>query len=238
MHNEVGFKNRLNWLTKYLLRENTFSYFSVEEYESTFRSSVQEISKIDNQALIIIWTGENAHDQTGLRYVCQLLQEKKNNVAVVNASAGYQKHFNPNGPFRYYPFHLGEINPDQVKILLSDHRLFEPISDNDRSRLQQEWLDLSQSEKLLRIWKKGQILSVGEDYFDILFIRYARRIHRRERKIYIKAIRLIGEVLGHAKQVIGEEFLEYRLLQMIQQGIFLCEGSLENARSYRVKLNV
>lgn len=53
---------------------------------------------------------------------------------------------------------------------------------------------------------------------------------------YIKSARLIGEVTGHLNQYIGDQFIEYRLRNLIEQGIFEYEGSLAGMRYYNIRL--
>lgn len=43
----------------------------------------------------------------------------------------------------------------------------------------------------------------------------------------MKSVRLIGEVLGHLEQYVGDAFMEYRLKKLIEAGIFEYEGNFE-----------
>lgn len=52
----------------------------------------------------------------------------------------------------------------------------------------------------------------------------------------MKAPRLIGEVIGHMEQYTGDEWIEYRLRHLIEQGIFEYRGELHAMRYYEVKL--
>lgn len=134
--------------------------------------------------------------------------------------------------------HSGEIAPDKMKTLIEDTQLYVPLNDSLRKQYENEWLMLSESETVLRIWKDEQICSVEEDCFDERFIQAAQKIHKDRGAVdFIKAARLVGEVYGHLDQYVGDQFLEYRLRQLIQNGSFVMEGSLEAMRYYSVKLS-
>ena len=96
---------------------------------------------------------------------------------------------------------------------------------------------LSNNHEPLRIWEHGGIRSVSEDFFDQLIIQTARNLHEEaELNGFMKSARLIGEVMGHLKQYVGETFLEYRVRRLIEAGEFEAEGSLEAMRFYSVRL--
>jgi hypothetical protein len=100
-----------------------------------------------------------------------------------------------------------------------------------------EWKQLSESRDVLRIWSNSEIKSVAEDYFDDYIIDTARKLQvERNNNDFIKAGRLIGTVLEHLNQLVGDFYLEYRLRHLIGSGVFLVEGPLEAMRSYSVRL--
>lgn len=47
--------------------------------------------------------------------------------------------------------------------------------------------------------------------------------------------RLIGEVLGHLTQFACDDFIEYRVRTLVQQGIFEMEGKFEGMRFYSIR---
>ncbi|WP_212119927.1 DUF3658 domain-containing protein [Niallia circulans] len=48
---------------------------------------------------------------------------------------------------------------------------------------------------------------------------------------------LIGEIIGHLNQKIGDEYFEYRLIQLVLNGVFEIEGVPKAMRFYSVKLH-
>ena len=70
-----------------------------------------------------------------------------------------------------------------------------------------------------------------------MIIKRAKNLHgKKKSNKFMKSARVIGEVLGHLDQYVGDSFLEYRLKKLIEKGIFESEGSLEAMRFYSVRL--
>lgn len=81
------------------------------------------------------------------------------------------------------------------------------------------------------------INSVNESYYDNYIIDTTRKIHiERKNNEFIKSARLIGEVMGHLNQYIGDQFIEYRVRHLIVNGIFEIEGIPKAMRYYSVRL--
>lgn len=63
-----------------------------------------------------------------------------------------------------------------------------------------------QSDKKLRLRQNSQVLSVSEGHLDEFIIQSLQKLHReRESNGFIKSARLIGEVIGHSLQVVGDD---------------------------------
>ncbi|WP_050615283.1 DUF3658 domain-containing protein [Bacillus testis] len=107
----------------------------------------------------------------------------------------------------------------------------------ERALYADEWKELSASNAVLRIWENGAIRHVDEDFFDDFIIRSAQRLHQEaDSCTFMPAARLIGEVLGHIDQYIEDAFLQYRVRQLIEKGIFGLKGVPKAMRFYWVRL--
>lgn len=85
--------------------------------------------------------------------------------------------------------------------------------------------------------ENNKIRTVHEDYFDELIVSTARKLHAKQKeKDFMKSGRLIGDVLGHMENNVGDAFLEYRLRSLIYNGIFEIKGIPKGMRYYSVKL--
>ena len=60
-----------------------------EEYKQRITKTLEEIDAIPGNVPIVIWTAENADEQTGMRYFMYLLKEKPNDVFLINTSVAH-----------------------------------------------------------------------------------------------------------------------------------------------------
>ncbi|GEN35821.1 DUF1835 domain-containing protein [Aneurinibacillus danicus] len=232
LHTEEGRKERKEWFTKHF----RYSEEDATHYIQCFQNALGEISSIPSDVPITIWTGENAHEQTGLRFVLYLLNEKANDITVINATKAHAAYFNQ-AELTYTVLHTGEIVPEKLQAIYEKSRLNQLLSLQDRKRLAEEWLRLADTNEVLRIWKNGYVQSITEEWFDPHVIQAAQELHsKQKKKDFVKAARVIGEALGSLEQYVGDEFLEYRLRMLIGQNVFEAVGSLEAMRYYSVRL--
>lgn len=233
LHEESGKEARFEWMKKII----TDKYDEFLDYKKGFEKTINQINSIPEGVHITIWTSDNAHEQTGLRFVVYLLKEKNVDISLINTTAEYEELFQVK-KVKYTPLYSGEISPEKLQIIYEQGR-GKFFTDHDREDLEKEWLSLLGNQETLRIWRNGKIQSVPEDYYDKFIIKKAKRLHaKQKKKDFMKSARLIGEVLGHLDQYVGDGFLEYRLRELIEKGVFESEGSLEAMRFYSVKLKM
>ncbi|MFS3916207.1 DUF1835 domain-containing protein [Bacillus australimaris] len=232
LHEHEGQANRIEWLRNVM--SNEFGYF--DDMVNDQQRMLQQIKEIKAGSRILIWTGSNAHEQIGLRYAVYLLKEKSIELSVINITTAFDQLFNTNTR-RMILRHSGEIASEKFKILYESKEHIHTVSTEERERLQNEWLSFAKENHTLRIWKKGQTISVQEDEFDAYLVKMAKRLHQSApEEEYIVTPRLIGEVIGHLDQYIGDDFIEYRLKTLIDQGIFDMIGRRTSMRYYSIKL--
>ncbi|MFJ7973521.1 DUF1835 domain-containing protein [Psychrobacillus sp. NPDC096389] len=228
LHTEVGIKQRKKWLLLHINMDELRTHTYIEDFQRT----LTEISNIPEHIPIYIWTANNAHEQTGARLVLQILQEKKNDIHLLNINTAFQDLW-PN----IIPTHTGELGKDELKAIYKTYKIDQPLTDCLRNKLVEEWEKLAETTEVLRIWQDDQIISVPESYFDAFIIERARYLHNEQTKPdFMKSARLIGEVLGNSDQHVGDAFFEYRVRQLILQGVFEIEGVPKAMRFYSVKL--
>ncbi|MEY2241113.1 DUF1835 domain-containing protein [Bacillus sp. BR_10] len=232
LHEHEGQANRIEWLRNVM--SNEFGYF--DDMVNVQHRMLQQIKEIKAGSRILIWTGSNAHEQIALRYAIYLLKEKSIELSVINITTAFDQLFNTNTR-RMILRHSGEIASEKFKILYESKEHIHPVTKEERERLQNEWLSLAKENHTLRIWQKGQVISVPEDEFDAYLVKMAKRLHQSApEEEYIVTPRLIGEVIGHLDQYIGDDFIEYRLKTLIDQGIFDMKGKRTSMRYYSIKL--
>ncbi|PRS60298.1 hypothetical protein C6X98_16920 [Bacillus pumilus] len=232
LHEHEGQEKRIEWLRNVI--SNEFGHF--DDMVTDQHRMLQQIKDIKDGTRILIWTGSNAHEQIGLRYAIYLLKEKNIELSLINTTTAFDQLFNTNTR-RMDIRHAGEITTEKLKVLYKSKEHMHSVTKEERAQLLIEWLSFAKENHTLRIWQKGQTISVPEDEFDAYLVKMAKRVHQSEpEEDYIKTPRLIGEVIGYLEQYIGDDFIEYRLKTLIDQGIFDMIGRRTSMRYYSIKL--
>lgn len=233
LHTKEGLDNRFRWL-KYHLRDE---FDDLGIYKRNMEKALQQLEDIQPYQRIVIWTCENAAEQAGLRFVLYLLKEKANEIKEFNTFKAYHELFDdPAQEEDFYPRSSGELNAEQL-LLFYKQPVINLMEPKLRESLCMEGETLLQTNGVLRVWKDKQVHTVSEDNEDTFIINCARRLHKKYKTHeFMKAPRLIGEVIGHMEQYTGDEWIEYRLRHLIEQGIFEYRGELHAMRYYEVKL--
>lgn len=228
LHTEKGLDQRKKWLFLHINLDEE----CLDTYIEEFQQVLTEMRNIPEHIPIYIWTANNAHEQTGVRLVLHILKEKKNDIRILNISTAFQNLW-PS----IIPVHTGELGKDQLKTIYNTYKIEQPLTEKIHQKLAGEWQKLTETIGLLRIWENEQIRNVPESYFDSFIIEKARYLHNGQNKPeFMKSARLIGEVLGHSDQYVGDVFFEYRVRQLILQGVFEIEGVPKAMRYYSVRL--
>lgn len=230
LHKEIGLNKRYEWLDSRLNVENDY----LEKYRDRFKKTIKEIHFIPNDVSIVLWTAENANEQSGTRFFTYLIQNKPNDVYILNTTVGFHELYNADD-VDYFIRHSEEINSTQFRTIFEE-RLEDPLTMEERKQFENEWIFISDSKKLLRIWESSKIKEVEENYFDSFIINSLRNLHNEQNKIdFMKVGKLIGEVYGQLDEPISDTFIEYRIRKLIDHGCLEKKGTPKN-RSYSVKL--
>ncbi len=227
-----GVGNRYHWLENHLILEDG----EIEKDIIRFKDTIRELNAIPLHIPIVIWAGENAHEQTGLRFVLHLLKDKRNPIFCINSSLSYIDLYK-NHEINYKPLHTGELDADKLLDIYEKNNELQPISKEERIQLVEEWVGLSTTQEVLRIWEQGKILSVNEDYYDEYIINTAKELHQKQQHTdFLKCATVIGHAIGYLEQYHGDLFFEYRVRHLIMNGVFEVQGVPKAMRFYSVKL--
>lgn len=233
LHKESGRNNRYKWLQDHL---NVEDDYIEEEYESNFKNLITEIESIPNHIPIVIWTAENACEETGFLYMLYLLQNKTNDIYVINSTIAYEELFHTS-EIEYTLHYTGEATPEKLNLIYNEKKLQKPLSAEDRNKYEEKWMLLSETKEVVRVWKNREIKSVEETYFDKFIITATQDLHAEQgNKKFIKAGRLIGEIYGLLSDV-NDTFIEYRVRNLIYKGILEIKGIPKGMRYYSIRLN-
>ncbi|MEO2207831.1 DUF1835 domain-containing protein [Paenibacillus pabuli] len=211
-----------------------------QEYAEHGLDSLYELNdricSIDEQTRITIWYANTAHERTGLLYAIHLLRNRKSPIYVIETSGLYQQLFNRQD-VEYTILNTGEIGPEKLLKMWQACSEKGPLSIEERHQLEQEWLELSVKPGLLRLIKDGTLQSFSEDAMDEYIMEKVKELTAYwEPAKYIKSARIVGEVLGTYDQFVGDGFIEYRIRQLVLQGLLEMEGKPHAMRFYSIRL--
>lgn len=232
LHTPEGIHNRYNWLRTHISMDDEALF----TYEDNFKKNLLALEQIPSHHKIIIWTGENAHEQTSLRFILYVLKEKTNDIVLININEAYKMYFDrPEVDFS--PRHMGEISAKQLKQMYENKDHEHVLTQAERKTFEKQWLQLCVENEVLRIWENNKIVSVSENYYDAYIVNIVKNFsEKKKRKDFIKPARIIGEVMGHLNQHIGDQFIEYRVIRLIMNGVLDMEGVPTAMRYYSVKI--
>ena len=232
LHELHGVTNRFKWLKTHINLDDEVLF----DYETHFKRTLLNIEQVPSEYPIIIWAGENPHEQTGLRFVLYLLKEKLNDIQIININEAYKTHFERN-EIDYLPLYMGELSPSQLKKIYENKRNGHVLTQIERKDYELQWQQLCKTKEVLRIWNHHKITRVPETFFDDIIINTVKKFHQeRKNNNFIKAARIIGDVIGHLDNYVGDQFIEYRVRRLIFDGVFDMEGVLTAMRFYSIKL--
>ena len=228
---KAGQRFRNEWLYEHINYEQD-DY----EYENKFANTLREMEDIPRQVPIYIWYGNNADEQTGLRFLLFLLRDKTNDVFLMNSTELHERYITPKVTDQNSSY-TGHIESKELRLLFEKGKRNPPISKQERIQLQEEWNSLAQTKEVLRLWMKDGIRGVKENHFDPLIINTIEMLHcKQEKKDFIKAGMVIGEILSETNELINAFFLEYRIRHLIYSGLLELKGIPKSMRHYSVKL--
>ena len=234
LHTCEGIEARFQWLQeRYFIEDDGLAIF-----EREMKEAVEKIKAIPSHQDIIIWTCQNAHEQIGLRLVLAMLEKKPNDIYVLDTfQLFHELHIFPQLAEDNYPRSSGEVSVENVLHIYEQYQ-GRPLKKSLQQTLSKEGLKMLMDDYCIHTWVYNELWSNhNENVDDDLIIACAKRLHEdQEEAPYLMAARLIGEVLGHMEQYRESEWIEYRLRQLIQQGVFSYQGELKGMLHYQVKL--
>ncbi|MFJ7732558.1 DUF1835 domain-containing protein [Lysinibacillus sp. NPDC097231] len=199
-------------------------------YLNKFTNALREIEDIPYHVPIYIWYGNNAHEQSGLRYILYLLRNKTNEIFLINTTEHHERFNSP-------VFYTSQIESQQLKHLFTNIKDQKPLTAQERLYYQKEWEKLSQMKDILRLWMDNEIKGVSENHYDSLIIETINRLHQKqETKDFIQTGTVIMELLPLMDEMPSVFFLEYRIRYLVYSGILALKGIPKSMRHYSVKL--
>lgn len=225
-----GLDLRSEWLY-----DNINSEQEDHEYERKFRNALLQIEDIAPDAPVYIWYGDNAEEQTGLRFYLYLLRNKTNRIYLMNTMELYEKYIAVEDGSAY--FHTGFLDAKTLKLFFEKEQEREPLSEEKRVYWHKEWTALNETEEVLRIWKDEKIKAVPADYHDSLITLKLENLHQQQdSKDFILTAQVIGEIAAEQMEFVDYSYLEYRVRELLYTGVIEIKGVPKSMRHYRIRL--
>lgn len=215
-----NYDDRYEWYLR-ITKGTEFGSYLEERLETYLEEAYGKTLDFSSDDRIVIWHSGIVSEQVALRYFAERLTGHE--MWEVNVSKQRVRQWNG---VKTYPRSVGECAPEELLEAING---MEVMSAERIQQLRLEWAELLTKESTLRILEGNQILSVEETFYDQQLLSLLT-----ER--FQPAARVVGALMGTSDQIIGDTFLNYRLLQLIAAGKVEWQGSLRALRYYQVRI--
>ncbi len=207
-----------------------------EQLEEHYTDLLAAMALIPEQAHIIVWADDNVCEQIGMRHALYLLRSRSNPVSVYDACAICEELYNTEDRIQHY-HHSGEIPVNKLQQALQSIDADYSLDARQRQQLSNEWQQLTQQSGALRIWDTDHVQEVSVDYHDAYLLEKLDRLQSltARKEGFLIAPRLIAEAMAYSEQFTGDAFWEYRLRELIYQGILEIKGVPCSMRHYSIR---
>ncbi len=183
--------------------ERYFVFYDIDELKENYNTFHDEISKVDNSDTLYIWYGSSG-EFCGMLYTLELLKDRKLNIYLIDVKDTVIKR----KEIIFQARSTGEIIPENIEKYVAAKR---KLDSNEYRELIDIWESLKKDNSILRVFNHGKVESVDENYFDIDILKYTPKEFRNP-------IRTIGDVLGKSEGRISDEYIFWRIKELIKSG--------------------
>ncbi len=201
----VNIEERINWCNIFKGEDplKPFADYDIDELKENYNAFHDEISKVDNSDTLYLWYGSSG-EFCGMLYTLELLKNRNLNIYLVNVKDTVIKR----KEIEFQARSTGEIIPENIEKYAAAKR---KLDSNEYRELLDAWESLKKDNSILRVLKDGKVESVNENYFDIDILKYTPKEFRNP-------IRTVGEVLGKSEERISDEYIFWRIKELIKAG--------------------
>lgn len=183
-------------------------------------NAIALIEEISKDSKVVLWFGQNVIEKTGVCCVANHIKTK--DLFKVEIPEEFQDINCESMEIKA----VAEIDPENLWNVFEKN--ITKVSNEELEYWIKCWEKLIQENENLRILKNNQIISVAEDYYDLLILNFID-------KEWKSAARIIGDTLGYGEQVVSDSYIEYRLKQLIRNKLVEYKGDLTLMRDYWVR---
>jgi hypothetical protein len=180
--------------------------------------------KEDPELEVWIWAGQNARDVCGYYWLVSQLYDFAGRIHIIYLNN--LPFLNEKGAI-FYPTHLHQILP---KEFLKAKKLARPVSLAEYELDGDEWRRLMNESAGVRLLEGGKKLKGEPTLF------YDKELLAQSGNEFVKAWRVVQQVTGKLKYPVMDQFLGWRLKELIREGKLESRGDLKTIRDFEVKL--
>lgn len=222
--NNIDYEMRQEWISTVSNDEERaeIEHFIKEGYDN-FHNDLNQIKDDDE---VCIWFGNNSYEKCGLMYFLTKLNRYEN-VSLINVSnvTLNEGEFN-----EYYPRAVGEIMPEKLNIIFNKEQ--HPLTQETFYKLTHYWISLVKENSTLRVFNNSKVISVPENYYDDAILKTTMKLSKDG---YRKCARIIGEILGHSEDCVTDDYIFWRIKELIHKGKLLYNGDQRAMRYLELK---
>ncbi|WP_160712761.1 DUF1835 domain-containing protein [Chitinophaga solisilvae] len=180
--------------------------------------------KEDPELEVWIWAGQNARDVCGYYWLVSQLYDFAGRIHIIYLNN--LPFLNDKGAV-FYPTHLHQILP---KEFLKAKKLARAVSLAEFELDGEEWHRLMNDNAGIRMLEGGKKIKGEATLF------YDKELLAQTGKEFVKAWRIVQQVTGKFKYPVMDQFLGWRLKELIKEGKVESRGDLKTIRDFEVKL--
>ncbi|MEC0311094.1 DUF1835 domain-containing protein [Paenibacillus lautus] len=205
----------------WLMEHDRDSYYSDSiNQEHQIERMIDTLKNIPESKTVVIWCGDNAHDQTGLRFAMYLLRERTSPVHMVNVTQILTETAQGNAPVSQ-----ALVERDKYIEIVRNYGEGIPLNSDLRKRYESEWLELAGQEDVLRLWEEGTIIGCQEDKLDEVIVKSVMELQDKLNPgNFVKAGDVVTKILESSQQRISYSFIIYRIWSLVSDGVLTFKG--------------
>jgi hypothetical protein len=219
----INADERINWLNSLNEEDERIRSWDNKYLRKGYKKFYKKILKVKSSDTLYLWFGQCSQELCGMMYTLEFLKDKNPEIYIINASDKIEEASNGN----LYTYRaVAEVMPKKLKAFIDIKRKFEVEEFN---QLLNQWKLLKNENSLLRVCEEGRIKSVKENYFDIDILKYTE-------KEFKKSARIVGNVLGFSENKISDEYIFWRVQELVKAGMIDYKGKLGIMREMEIKI--
>lgn len=220
--NGINLDERLEWWESVNNDEERIHWEEIDYLKKSYEQFYKEISNIKDTDLICLWYGDCSRDICGMMHTLELLTDKIEHIYFINVS---EKIYESDSIIYTYRS-VSEIITEKLKEFIEIRRKIEYQEYDDFIN---QWNLLKKDNSILRIFKDGRVKSVSEDYFDIDILKHTENEFK-------PSARTVGRVIGYSEMIISDEYIFWRIQELVKSGMLEFKGKLGVMREMKIKI--